>query len=176
MERRLGRRPPQSRARRRGGMDLEPCRFTLSRRHSDRRPLPCSRTSLEVSSRPTPHDQVQQKRWMMYHQNRLDKGRIEKLVRSLRSLEGRDPELPEAIRIEANYFERNATRMRYPKFRQQHLFVGSGVIEAGCNTIIGSRTKQSGMFWTVRGASAIITLPCCQLNGRFEDYWEARRA
>jgi len=26
-----------------------------------------------------PNDQVQQKRWMMYHQNRLDKGRIEKL-------------------------------------------------------------------------------------------------
>jgi len=29
------------------------------------------------------------------------------------------------------------------------------------------------MFWTVRGANAIITLRC-QLNGRFEDYWEAR--
>ena len=113
---------------------------------------------------------------MMYHQNRLDKGRIEKLVRSLRSLEVRDPELREAIRIEANYFGRNAARMRYPKFRQQHLFVGSGVIEAGCKTVIGSRTKQSGMFWTVRGANAIITLRCCQLNSRFEDYWEARRA
>jgi hypothetical protein len=118
----------------------------------------------------------QQKRWMMYHQNRLDKGRIEKWVRSLRSLEVRDPELREAIRIEANYFERNAARMRYPKFRQQHLFVGSGVIEAGCKTIIGSRTKQSGMFWTVRGANAIITLRCCQLDRRFEEYWEARRA
>lgn len=123
-----------------------------------------------------PNHQVQQKRWMMYHQHRLDKGRIEKLVNSLRSIEVHDPELRETIRIEANYFERNAERMRYPKFRQQHLFVGSGVIEAGCKTIIGSRTKQSGMFWTVRGANAIITLRCCQLNGRFEDYWEARRA
>ena len=44
--------------------------------------------------------------------------------------------------------------MRYPKFRRQHLFVGSGVIEAGCKTVIGSRLKQSGMFWTVRGANA----------------------
>jgi hypothetical protein len=32
------------------------------------------------------------------------------------------------------------------------LFVGSGVIEAGCNTEIGSGLKQSGMFWTVRGS------------------------
>ncbi len=46
--------------------------------------------------------------------------------------------------------------MRYPQFRHQHLFVGSGVIEAGCRTVIGSRLKQSGMFWTVRGANAII--------------------
>jgi hypothetical protein len=50
------------------------------------------------------------------------------------------------------------------------------VIEAGCKTVIGSRLKQSGMFWTVRGANAIIALRCCPLNGRFEDYWEGRRA
>jgi hypothetical protein len=67
-------------------------------------------------------------------------------------------------------------RMRYPKFRRQHLFVGSGVIEAGCKTVIGSRLKQSGTFWTVRGANAILALRCCQFNGRFEDYWETRRA
>jgi hypothetical protein len=27
-----------------------------------------------------------------------------------------------------------------------------------------------------RGANAILTLQCCHLNGRFEDYLEARRA
>jgi hypothetical protein len=58
----------------------------------------------------------------------------------------------------------------------QHLFIGSGVIEAGCKTVIGYRLKQSGMFWTIRGANAIIALRCCHLNGRFETYWEERRA
>jgi hypothetical protein len=72
--------------------------------------------------------------------------------------------------------ERNAERMRYPKFRRQYLFVGSGVIETGCKTVIGSRLKQSGMFWAVRGANAIVALRCCQHNGQFEDYWETRRA
>jgi hypothetical protein len=113
---------------------------------------------------------------MMVQQNRLDNGRIEKLVSSLRSISSSNPELRETIRNQADYFEKNAERMRYPEFRRQHLFVGSGVIEAGCKTVIGSRTKQSGMFWTVRGANAIIALRCCHLNGRFEDYWEARRA
>jgi hypothetical protein len=30
------------------------------------------------------------------------------------------------------------------------------------------------MFWTVRGANAIIALRCCRISGKFEDYWEAR--
>jgi hypothetical protein len=123
-----------------------------------------------------PNDEVNRNRWMMIHQDLLDEGKIEKLVSSLRSTETSNAELAEKIRTEAEYFEKNAERMRYPEFRRQHLFVGTGVIEAGCKTVIGSRCKQSGMFWTVRGANAILALRCCQFNGRFEDYWEARRA
>jgi hypothetical protein len=123
-----------------------------------------------------PNDAVQQKRWILRQQSKLDEGQIEKLVRSLRSLDCLNPELMEKIRTEADYFAKNALRMRYPEFRRKHLFVGSGVVEAGCKTVIGSRTKQSGMFWTVRGANSIIALRCCHLNGRFENYWEARRA
>jgi hypothetical protein len=131
----------------------------------------------ELVRRLYPNDEVNQKDWIKVHQRRLlDKGKIEKLVHVLRSIVSSNAEVAEKIRTEANYFERNAERMRYPKFRRQHLFVGSGVIEAGCKTVIGSRLKQSGMFWTVRGANAVIALRCCHLNGRFEDYWEARRA
>jgi Uncharacterised protein family (UPF0236) len=124
-----------------------------------------------------PNAEGNQRAWIKVHQKRLlDKGKIEKLVESLRSLDTDNPELAEQIRTEAEYFERNAERMRYPKYRRQHLFVGSGVIEAGCKTVIGSRLKRSGMFWTIRGANAILALRCCHLNGCFEDYWEARRA
>jgi hypothetical protein len=123
-----------------------------------------------------PNDESGQRRWMMIHQDLLDNCKIKKLVTSLRSIETPSAELAEKLRIEAEYFRRNARRMRYPKFRRQHLFVGTGVIEAGCKTLIGSRCKQSGMFWTVRGANAILALRCCQFNGEFENYWEARRA
>jgi hypothetical protein len=130
----------------------------------------------ELARRLHPNDAGNQKAWMKLHQRRLlDKGKIEKLVEALRSIVSTNPEVVEKIRIEADYFGTNAKRMRYPKFRRQHLFVGSGVIEAGCKTVIGSRLKQSGMFWTVRGANAIIALRCCHLNGRFEDDWESRR-
>ena len=123
-----------------------------------------------------PNDEINQNRWMLIHQDLLDEGKIEKLASDFRSIKTSNTELAEKIRIETEYFEKNAERMRYPEFRRQHLFVGTGVIEAGCKTVIGSRCKQSGMFWTVRGANAILALRCCQLNGRFEDYWEARRA
>jgi hypothetical protein len=130
----------------------------------------------ELARKLHPNDQVIQKAWMKVHQKRLlDKGKIEKLVVALRSIVSTNPEVVEKIRTESDYFERNAERMRYPKFRRQHLFVGSGVIEAGCKTVIGSRLKQSGMFWTVRGANAIFALRCCYLNARFENYWEQRR-
>jgi hypothetical protein len=131
----------------------------------------------DLARRLHPNDPLPQKAWMKVHQKRLlDKGKIEKLVLALRLIDSTNADLMQKIRTEADYFERNAERMRYPKFRRQHLFVGSGVIEAGCKTVIGSRLKQSGMFWTVRGANAIIALRCCHLNGRFENYWESRRA
>jgi len=124
-----------------------------------------------------PNDAAKQKVWMKLHQKRLlDKGKIENLVAAIAALHSSNPQVAEKIRLEADYFKRNAERMRYPNFRAQHLFVGSGVIEAGCKAVIGSRLKRSGMFWTVRGANAILALRCRHLNGRFEDYWEARRA
>ena len=108
----------------------------------------------------------------------LENGNIEKLVAAFRKLadSNANPELAKTLHNEAEYFETNQDRRRYPEFRRQNLFVGSGVIEAGCRTVIGSRLKQSGMFWTVRGANAIISLRCCLLSGKFEGYWEDRAA
>jgi hypothetical protein len=130
----------------------------------------------ELARRLHPNDEAAQKRWMLVHQDLLDRGKMKKLTAALRSVRTDNPELGEKLRTEADYFHRNALRMRYPKFRRLHLFVGSGVIEAGCKTVIASRLKQSGMFWTVRGANAMLSLRCCYLNARFEDYWETRRA
>jgi len=124
-----------------------------------------------------PNDSPAQKRWVMVRKDKLDEGKIERLVALLRSqaAPALAEDLAEELRTEANYFEDNKERMRYPQFRKQGLFVGSGVIEAGCKTVLG-RLKRSGMFWTVRGANAIIALRCSQISGKFEDYWEARRA
>ena len=59
---------------------------------------------------------------MKVHQERLlDKGRIGKLVEAISSIHSPNPELAEKLRIEADYFQSNAKRMQYPKFRRRHL-------------------------------------------------------
>ncbi len=128
----------------------------------------------ELSAKLFPNDEKARKRWMVLGLNRLDRGRIELLVKALRDLHPLNAELAKTVANEADYFARNADRMRYPAFRAQGLFIGSGVVEAGCKTLIGARMKRSGMFWTVHGANAIIALRCSRLSHRFEDYWESR--
>ena len=169
-------RTQESGPRRWGRRDLEPRRSAFSWRHPDRRFIPRRRRLWDLARLLYPGPDAHQRQWILRHQSKLDDGKIEKLVSYLCSLETSSPELTETIRKTAAYFPRNTERMRYPEFRRQHLFVGSGVMAASCKTVIGSRPKQSGMFWTVRGANAIIALRCFRLSGRLEDHWEARRA
>lgn len=106
----------------------------------------------------------------------LDVGRIETIVSQAHRDLPEDPDLAKAATVEIRYLDKNKTRMRYNLFRSQGLFVGSGVVEAGCKTVIGQRLKQSGMEWSVRGANAIIALRCMMKSNRLEDYWESRVA
>jgi hypothetical protein len=106
----------------------------------------------------------------------LDEGNVEKIIRQAQRMLPTEAAALQKVAVELGYLEENRNRMRYAEFRKQGLFVGSGVIEAGCKSIIGARLKQSGMEWTVRGANAIIALRCAMLSTRFEDFWEARAA
>ncbi len=128
----------------------------------------------DLSAKLFPDDSKGLKQWIARCLDRLEHGKIEALVKVLRDAPPGTDELAKTIANEAEYFERNAERMRYPAFRAHGLFVGSGVIEAGCKVVIGARLKCSGMFWTVRGANAIIALRCCRISRRFEDYWADR--
>jgi hypothetical protein len=76
---------------------------------------------------------------------------------------------------ETAYFKSNAQRMMYGAFKKDGYFIGSGVIEAGCKTVVGKRTKQSGMFWRVTGAQHILDIRCPIISNTFDLYWLYRR-
>jgi hypothetical protein len=120
----------------------------------------------------TDEKQIRQQRirWWTY----LDQGHVEKILVQARRNLPVGAETRKKAEAELHYLEKNKDRMRYAEFRAQGLFVGSGVVEAGCKTVIGQRLKQSGMEWSLRGANAIITLRCIMKSNRFEDYWESR--
>jgi hypothetical protein len=109
----------------------------------------------------------EQNKWAEDRRLELDAGNVEDVIKAIEALAsspGYDRELCER---EIGYFEKNKERMRYADFKKRGLFVGSGVMEAGCRTVVGQRLKQSGMHWTVSGANSIIALRCrhngCQL-------------
>ena len=83
---------------------------------------------------------------------------------------------PQELAVEEalGYFIRNAGRMQYGTFRQAGYFIGSGVVEAGCKTVIGGRCKQSGMFWSKAGAENILALRCIYSSRRIDEFWKSR--
>ena len=108
--------------------------------------------------------------WSRQRYDELDAGDIDAILSSLRRHSPKDEEARKCI----DYIENNRDRMRYAQFRAQGLCTSTGVVEAGCKTVIGVRCKRAGMHWTVAGADAIIALRCSLLSGRFEDFWERR--
>jgi hypothetical protein len=98
----------------------------------------------------------------------LENGDIKTLASEMtQSIAFMDDGQKEKTSSEINYFTENENRMQYADLKKQGLFVGSGVIEAGCKNVIGKRLKQSGMHWSVKGANAVIALRCSILSGRF---------
>jgi hypothetical protein len=103
----------------------------------------------------------------------LLKDGVEKLIAQTRR-ECAATSRAQAVEKELGYFVNNGERMQYGTFRRKGLFIGSGVIEAGCKTIIGSRCKQSGMFWGKPGAQNVLALRCIHTSRRLDDFWKDR--
>lgn len=115
-------------------------------------------------------DSKQGKKWIQRRYDELDQGRLKSL---LQALDRHALKHEEALKC-ADYFRNNRARMRYPEFHEQGLCTSTGVVEAGCKVVIGTRLKRAGMHWTVSGANSIIALRCSKLSGRYEDFWERR--
>lgn len=73
---------------------------------------------------------------------------------------------------EYKYFRSNVGRMKYDEYRANGWFIGSGVIESACKTVIGQRFKQSGMIWSLKGAKALIPLRTLHKSNRLEEFFQ----
>src|ERR1051325_10421157 len=113
------------------------------------------------------------KRRLGYWAKQLLKNKVEKLIAQTRA-QCAGKSCHEAVEKELAYFVNNVDRMQYGTFRRQGFFIGSGVVEAGCKTVIGARCKQSGMFWGEPGAENILALRCIRASRRLDHFWKER--
>ena len=116
-----------------------------------------------------PEYKSRQRRWAKL----LLKDGVEKLIAQTRQ-EAVARGCLAAVEEQLHFFVHNVDRMQYGTFRKLGLFNGSGVIEAGCKTVIGSRCKQSGMFWSVPGAENILAFRCIHASRREDAFWKFR--
>lgn len=103
----------------------------------------------------------------------LLKDRVEHLIAQSRE-EAKGLGRGVAVEAALGYFVRNVARMQYGTFRAHGYFIGSGVVEAGCKTIVGSRCKQSGMHWSLSGAENVLALRCIHASHRLDTFWKVR--
>ena len=106
--------------------------------------------------------------WAIRWQSLLYDSQLDSLLAEVRTATGPTPS--EAAQGEIDYLQRNRSRMDYLRYRKEGWFIGSGVVEAGCKRVIGQRLKQSGMFWTEAGATAVAGLRCALLSADGWDY------
>jgi hypothetical protein len=104
---------------------------------------------------------------------RLLNDKVEQLIAQARAQCAGKPQAV-AVEKELGYFVNNVARMQYGTFRSKGFFIGSGVIEAGCKTVIGARCKQSGMFWSQPGAEHVLALRCIHSSRRLDAFWKDR--
>lgn len=119
----------------------------------------------------------------LYHQWKTDlaQSRLDSILTAARDHRDRiaaaTPAAAEAMEKKIAYLENNRRRMDYASYRKDGLFVGSGIVEAGCKKVIGQRFKASGMFWSEPGARNLLHIRTALLSqDRFNDFWNARAA
>lgn len=122
-----------------------------------------------LGSKEHPEYKPRRSRWV----RRLLGNGVENLIKETRQECAGKPQA-QTVEDQLGYFVHNVDRMQYRTFRRQGFFIGSGVIEAGCKTVIGSRCKQSGMFWGLPGAENILALRCIHSSRRLDQFWKER--
>src|SRR5258707_14897704 len=115
-------------------------------------------------------DSTEGKPWIEARYDELDEGSLRSLIEALRDHAAQYREPRECI----HYIWKNGRPIRVAKFHKQGFCTSTGVVEAGCKVVIGTRLKRAGMHCSVKGANTIIALRCTRLSGRFEDFWERR--
>lgn len=114
--------------------------------------------------------------WSRRYCRYLKTGRLDLVLRAIRrGRRNRGNQLTakerKTIAQNLGYFETNAQRMRYGRFRQMKLPIGTGAVEGSCRFVVQSRLKRPGARWSPLGLDNMLALKLERLNDNWEQLW-----
>ena len=128
----------------------------------------------QVARQAWPTDQQRQDEWVEQQKTALKQSQWRTVLADVARLPPTSEGLSDAVRALESYLRNNQTRIDYQRYRQLGLMIGSGVVESSNRRIVTQRLKQSGMFWSKRGAQAVMTLRAAYLSDseRWQNFWQ----
>lgn len=119
---------------------------------------------------------VRTRSWVRRYRRYLREGRVKLVLAAIdRSVAQQQTVLTrdrrKTIDLNREYFRRNASRMRYGRFRQMRLPIGTGAVEGACKHVVQSRLKRAGTRWSQPGLTSMLALKVTRLNNRWEELW-----
>jgi hypothetical protein len=115
-------------------------------------------------------DSPQSKAWMELQHQRLHSDRPGEVIRDIASWLPRGKANQELRRTTTAYLNTHRHRILYKSLKEGGYDIGSGIIEAGCKTVVKSRLGGAGMRWSGAGASAILQLSAHRHSTGRTDY------
>jgi len=70
------------------------------------------------------------------------------------------------------YYKNNKGRMKYDEYLAKGWFIGSGVVESACRTVVGERFKRAGMRWSRKGAEALFPFRAALISKNYDELWD----
>ncbi len=145
-----------------------PFRFILDRPHakehlSDVSKLLAEESLIEVSA----------EQWYVKGIERLDNGEVKQVVDELNEAYKRSQN--DAIRREANYFERNKDAVAYAEYRANGWSSASSEVESSHRHVVQVRLKIPGAWWHPDNVKNILALRMLKANGWWDEYWKFQR-
>ena len=143
-------------------------RFILDRPHakehlSDVSKLLAEESLIEVSA----------EQWYVKAIEHLDNGEVEQVVDELKEAYERSKN--DAIRREANYFDRNKDAVAYAEYRANGWSSASSEVESSHRHVVQVRLKIPGAWWHPDNVQNILALRMLKANGWWDEYWKSQR-
>jgi hypothetical protein len=114
--------------------------------------------------------------WVRHYRRWLKLGRVDLVIegigRARQQCGGKlSHQRSKTVSLNVEYFRRNAHRMRYGRFRQMNLPIGTGAVEGACKHVVQARFKRPGSRWSRPGLQSMLALKLMRLNNRWEQLW-----